>query len=100
MHWVLIERFLGNGAMGPAFDQSTGQRCFFDDTRRMVRNAEGVEVLSSSSVVLPPGVATVPLGSRVTAPGSFGGRIASVIAVSVRDSGDLELPDHVVLSLE
>jgi hypothetical protein len=94
-HVVTIEPKTGDGPFGPVLGPAATARVFVDDQRRMVRDANGTEVVSSSSIYAP--LATVcPPGSRVTLPG---GRTADVIVAKRRDGGGLATPDHLEVSL-
>lgn len=66
-------------------------RCFIDDTRRLIRDAQGTEVVSESVLTAPKELLEhFPVGARVNLPH----RKAEVVAVGVAESGDLDLPDH------
>ena len=101
VHWVLIERYHEGGADGEYFDPATATKVFYDDTTKRIRNANGVEVVSSASVFCPKDTPPVPLGSRVTAPAVFHSRVSTVLSSSVRDlDGQMEMPEHIQLMLE
>lgn len=97
---VQVKRLTGVGAKGKITAAAVTELAWVDDTRQMVRDIDGNEVLSETTVYLPLTVADVPLGSLVTLPASFGGRQSTVLAVSRRDSyGAGSLAEHVELAL-
>lgn len=100
-HQITIERLTGTGAFGDEYDEPEDPipLGFIDDRRRMVRDADGNEVVSETTVMLPIGTAEVPLGSRVTLPAAFGARESTVLAVSRHDGGGQPTPDHLELAL-
>ncbi|MFC7582434.1 hypothetical protein ACFQYP_00490 [Nonomuraea antimicrobica] len=89
-HEATIEPFHGDGAYGPIYGEAVTVKCLVDDERRLVRDAQGAETVSDTTVFLPPGT-RCPEGSRVTA----NGRVTTVIASYARDGGGLPTPDHV-----
>ncbi|MEQ4717914.1 hypothetical protein [Nonomuraea sp. B19D2] len=89
-HEALIEPFLGDGAYGPIFGAAVTAKCLVDDERRLVRDAQGAETVSDTTIFFPPGT-RCPEGSRVT----VNGRVTTVIASYARDGGGLPTPDHV-----
>lgn len=95
-HRIQVERLSGQGALGPVFADATTEAAFVEDKNRLVRDSRGDQVVSSTTVYLPPDVASIPLSSRVT----VNGRERKAIAVQVLDAGGLPLPAHVVVSLE
>ena len=67
-------------------------RCFVDDTRRLVRDAQGTETVSESSLTAPPEFFDqFKPGATVNLPH----RQAEVISVGLAESLGLDLPDHV-----
>ena len=71
-------------------------RCFVDDTRRLVRDAQGTETVSESSLTAPPEFFDqFTPGATVNLPH----RKAEVISVGVADSAGLDLPDHIEVYL-
>jgi hypothetical protein len=88
-HEAVIEPFEGDGAYGPIFGDPVTERCLVDDERRLVRNAEGSETVSDTTIFFPFGT-RCPEGSRVT----VNGRTTTVIASYARDGGGLPTPDH------
>ncbi|MGH3745808.1 MAG: hypothetical protein ACRDT8_00230 [Micromonosporaceae bacterium] len=95
VHSVTIEPMVGEGAYGSTFGPAFTEKAFVDESRRLVRDAEGSEVVSEATVTLP--LDTVcPEGSHVTLPS---GRTADVITARRRDGGGLPTPDHLEVSL-
>lgn len=104
VHSVTVRTLLGAGGMGATWASpvtlapATGDGVFVDDKRRLVRAADAAQVVSESTVYdvdVEHGPLYAP-GSEVTLPS---GRVATVIAVAVRTSGPLALPDHVEAAL-
>ncbi|WP_424533634.1 hypothetical protein ACOZ38_25195 [Sphaerisporangium viridialbum] len=89
-HEAMIEPFEGDGAYGAVYGAPFTERCLIDDERRLVRDAQGVEVVSDTTFIFRPGV-RCPEGSKVTA----NGRETTVITSFARDGGGLPTPDHV-----
>jgi hypothetical protein len=100
VHFIRIARYQGTGPAGPKYGVEEVRKGFYDDTRKMVRNANGVEVVSTARVFLPADTAAIPPLSRITAPEAFSGRVSKVISVAVRDGAELDLPDHIEVVLE
>ncbi|MFD1940535.1 hypothetical protein ACFSKW_54680 [Nonomuraea mangrovi] len=94
-HTVEIEPFEGEGPFGPEFGTAVTERAFVDEKRRLVRDAEGAEVVSETTVYMRL-AATCPAGSRVT----VNGRTSYVITASRRDGGGLPTPDHLEVALQ
>jgi len=67
-----------------------------DERTRTVRNANGEEILSTATVILPPDKKAAAV-TAVTLPS---GRRANVISYTEATSGELGLPDHNRLTLE
>lgn len=71
-------------------------RCFIDDSRRLVRDAQGTEVVSETTLTGPrEHLALFSLGATVHLPH----RDAEVIHVADASSGALDLPDHIEVML-
>lgn len=96
VHTVAVRTYRGAGALGAIYDPPVDLLCFVDDKRRLVRSGQGAEVVSETTVIAPTGTTNLTPESVVTLPS---GREATVITVAVRDSGDLDLPDHVEAAL-
>lgn len=86
------------GGMGTTYGASRDVSCEVRDEQRLVRAADGSEVVSSSQVTIAA-TEHVPLGSLVTVwPGTAGEREATVLAVG-RNENDVDMDSFVVLSL-
>jgi len=104
VHTVTVEPFLGTSGYGedlfaPAVTLSpdTDNGVFLDDSRHLVRDATGEQVVSESTLYTYPAAAALfNPGARVTA----NGVVSRVIRSNLNDSGTLDLPDHVAVSLK
>lgn len=103
VHTAIVETLTGTTGYGVdlfaapvTLDPATGNGCFIDDTRHLVRSATGEQVISETTLYTYPASAPyfVP-NSRVT----IRGVISRVITVNLNDSGPLDLPDHVAVTL-
>jgi hypothetical protein len=76
---VAVESYSGEGAYGPIYAASATVSCNIDGTRRLVRNANGDEVVSEATLHVHPNdaAAFVP-ESRVT----ISGRASTVLSVN------------------
>ena len=84
--------FAGKITLSPDSDYG----CFIEQKRRLVRDKDGAEVISETSLYSSPAVAPLCTpGSRVV----IAGVESRVITASLFDSGDLDLPDHTVVAL-
>lgn len=99
-HRVTIEPYEGEGAYGPTFGTAvTNVPAFVEDRRRLVRDRNGDEVVSETTVIVKPTV-TCPAESRVTVwPGTSRQRTARVVVASRHDGGGLPTPDHLEIAL-
>jgi hypothetical protein len=92
-----VEPFLGANNLGiDTFGPAQVIQCFADDSRRMVRNADGEQVISETTLYTYPSNAVylVP-NARVT----IGSAVSRVIKSNLNTSGALDLPDHVAAVL-
>lgn len=91
---VTVDTYLGTTASGPAWAANNERRCFVEESTKLVRDSSGNEVVSSATVFDNLDARTIyTTGSKVTLPS---GRTARVLALSVFDSGSLNLGlDHV-----
>jgi hypothetical protein len=98
-HKVRVRRLLQGGSRGPRLDDENPEiKAEVLDGARMVRTADGREVVSSSRVTVPIDT-DVPLGSEITVwPGRARERTATVLAVSVEEN-EPPLASQLVLSL-
>ncbi|MEV4749074.1 hypothetical protein AB0K21_22070 [Streptosporangium sp. NPDC049248] len=94
-HVAVVEPLVGEGAYGPVYGPQVSEPCLADDKRQLVRDANGLEVVSDTTVYFKPGVVCPP-GSRVT----VNGRTSTAITSLVRDGGGLPTPDHVEVALK
>lgn len=96
VHEVTVRPLTGTGAFGPIYGPETTVPCFIDNTRGLVRNGEGAEIVSETTLTAPPQHAgAFPPGTEVDLPD----RTATVIKAGEADSGNLDLPDHVEVNL-
>lgn len=94
-HTAVIEPYQGAGPTGPVYGPPVTVKCFCDDQRRLVRNGDGTEVISSATVYCD--LATVaPAESRVT----VNGKTSTVFTTYRRDGGGLPTPDHLEVVLQ
>lgn len=94
-HTVLVQPFEGEGPIGPEYGEQTAVACFVDDKRRMVRDADGSEVVSETTVYMRLGE-TCPPGSRLV----VNGRTTYAITSSPRDGGGLPVPNHLEVACQ
>jgi len=106
VHSASVETLTGSGAYGDVFAAAVVIACFVDDSRKLIRNTMGQEVVSESTLytsILNSALFTPD--SKVTVLGDADNdeltpaRAARVIKVNANDSGGLDLPDHVAVSL-
>lgn len=95
-HTVTVEPWTGSGAYGDVWGTGFTLACFVEDKRRLVRAADGSEVVSETTVYANRGP-SIPNRSRVTLPN---GRKPLVIVVSDHDGGDLPVPSHLEIAME
>ena len=95
-HSVTVDVVTSGGSWGDTVEPSQPLRCFIDEGRSIVRDSNGAEVVSSTTITFPPEYADLlNPGGTVHLPD----RAAGIIAVSRADSGPLDLPDHIEVSL-
>lgn len=103
VHTATVETFLGSSGYGVdvfaapvILDPDEDNGCFIDGTRKLVRGKDGEQVVSESTLYTYPSNAALFLAdSRVTT----GDGVSRVIKTNTNTSGDLDLPDHVAVSL-
>ena len=93
---VTVRTLLGSDAWGDQWEETANVRCFLDETRTLVRDGAGAEVISETTLTGPPDTAGLYTpGSEVILPT----RTANVIKAGVADPGLLDLPAHVEVAL-
>jgi hypothetical protein len=75
---VTIERRTGQGPAGAIYAPATTHLSRITQSNTLTRDSDGAETVSSTQVLLPAGVPTVPDGSKVTLPTQFGGTTHAV----------------------
>lgn len=102
VHTVTVETLTGTDGYGreqfaaPVILTPPDTGCFVEQKRRMVRDKDGVQVVSETTVYTrPEQIDLFTPGSRVT----IRTAVAHVITAALNDSGDLDLPDHIAVAL-
>ena len=91
VHTVTVTPRTGSGAYGTTYGDPFTLRCFRETGHKLVRAADGNEVVSSAQLYAAPGqAASIPAGSTV----EWDGHTTTVVASHDRDSGGLGAPDH------
>lgn len=98
VHSVTVDTYLGTKNSVASWDTDNTVSCWVEETTDLVRDANGTEVVSSAKVFAPLAErARFVVGSKVTLPS---GREARVLALSVFDSGSLDLGlDHIEVAV-
>jgi hypothetical protein len=86
---ITVEPYLGSGGYGDTWGPAVTVRGIVEEKRRLVRNSQGVEVLSNTTVRCPLGTNAPPL-SKVTVRGT----VTKVIACPRHDGKALPVPSH------
>lgn len=96
VHTVTVRTNLGEGGNGTIWSAPVDVPCFIDGGVKVVRTATGEQVVVAAPVYAPLEYADkLTAGSEVT----VRGKTSRIIAATVYDSGDLDLPDHVQITL-
>jgi hypothetical protein len=96
VHTLTVETYLGEGGTGTLYAAPVDVPCLIDGGVKVVRTATGEQLVTNAPVYAPlEHAATLAAESRVT----IRGATARVLAVTVYESGDLDLPDHVQVAL-
>lgn len=90
VHTVTARPVTGHTAYGTTYGDPVQVVCFVDEQTRLVRDADGAEVVSTATIYTHPGT-VLPVGTEVTLPS---GRDAHVLTVAARTVGDPDV-DHV-----
>ncbi|MEU4332332.1 hypothetical protein [Nonomuraea dietziae] len=93
---VLVEPAEGEGPFGPEYGDQAIVRALVEAKRRLVRDAEGAEVISETTLRMQL-TETCPAGSRVTLPD---GTVTYAITSAPIDGGALPVPSHLQVSLQ
>lgn len=90
-HTVTVEPLTGHSSVGKVYGPAFQLQCMAAGSRRVVRDTDGAEALSTLTLVAEAGQALlVPPGSRVT----WGGTTTVVIGSTEHDDGDMGAPQH------
>lgn len=107
MQTASVETWQGTNALGDVFAAPQTVQCFIEDVRKLVRAKDGQQVISESTLYTSSSnVGLFVANSRVTVLTDADGdeitptRMTRVIGQSVFDSGKLNLPDHLAVTLE
>ena len=96
VHTLNVQTFQGTGAMGDVYAAAVDVPGWLEDKRRIVRDKNGQEVVSSSLFACDNAhLAKFTPDTKVT----IDGRTAFVIGVANYTSGALGLPDHLEIDL-
>lgn len=91
VHTVTVRPYAGRSSTGPLYAPELQLQCMAQGKRRLVRDANGSERLSSLTLFASPGQADlVPPGSEV----DWQGDTTTVLAATNHDGGGLGTPDH------
>jgi len=93
-HKVSIRPYTGTTSLGKQYGTSFLSMAFVADGNTMVRDSNGNQVVSSSTVILPLNT-NCPVGSEMTTPT----KTAFVLATNRRDAPGLPTPDHLEVKL-
>lgn len=84
-HRVSVQTRTSVGSFGPEFATAKTKSCYVQDVSKLVRDAKGEEIVSTTTLFAPlTDQAVYPIGSLVTLPS---GRETQVIQVSILDAG-------------
>ncbi len=96
-HTVDVEAYQGSGPYGDAYAAAVTVTCFVDQKRKLIRAANGSQVISETTVFAPLDT-DAPPRSRVTLPD---GQTTIVIASTRRTAaGIAEAPEHLEIACE
>lgn len=96
VHSLTVETLTGTGAQGDVYANPVSVPGWLEDKRRLVRDKDGQEVVSSSFFSCDnTHLAKFTPDTKVT----IDGRTAFVIGVANYTSGELDLPDHLEIDL-
>lgn len=91
VHEVLVRPYIGETSVGDSFGAAFTLKCMAQGQRRLVRNSDGDQALSTLTLYCAPGQASsIPPGSEV----DWQGDTTTVMAAFDHDAGDLPTPNH------
>lgn len=90
VHTVVTRRYLGAGPAGAVLAAPDTITCMVEDARRLVRDDNGREVVSETTIYHQLSDAEIPAESEV----DVNGRTTTVIKARRCDGGGLPTPDH------
>ena len=98
---ITIESYLGDGAYGPTYGPPEVIKCFLDDGRKFVRDSNGEQVVSETTVYIDL-INANALGTPITAYSrvDIGTRKTTVLAVKIQDTPNLPTVNFLELSLK
>lgn len=96
VHSVTVKTLAGSGPYGDVYETHADVPCFIEDKRRVVRDKQGAEVISETTIYADIGTVS---WFKPDSMAVFWGRESTVITLARFESGDLDLPDHVAVSL-
>jgi len=88
-HTVTVQLYQGHSPHSPAYALGVAVRCFVEERRRLVRDRDGREVMSETTLYMP---LDTPMAaeSRVT----VNGRVTTVIIAARQDGAGMPVPSH------
>ncbi|MDV6276378.1 hypothetical protein R3Q06_23035 [Rhodococcus erythropolis] len=96
---VSVQRHAGEGPYGPAHEPAVTVLGKITTKRKLVKAADGSEVISEARVSMHVNTLTIPVGSLVTFPPEFGGRTAEVLAEQRHHDGNGSTPNFYSIDL-
>lgn len=97
VHTVTVRPYLGESSTGPVYGAAISLSCMAQGSRRLVRNKDGAEVLSTLTLYAAPGETDrVPVGSEV----DWRGDTTTVLVSTEQDDGGLGAPQHSEVACE
>lgn len=106
VHTAKVETYLRDNSNGAVYAAPVTVACFADDSRKLVRNGKGDQVISETTLYTSIDNAHLfAEKSRVTMQNDPDSddlvpqRTALVIKINANDSGALDLPDYLAVSL-
>lgn len=97
VHTITVTPYLGSGANGKKYGPTTDVSCFIDGGVKVASDSDGKLIVANAPVYAPISAASVLTAeSKVVMPD---GRVVQILAATMHTSGDLDLPDHVEITL-